>query len=187
MARTCFDEVSTRRAGKKTPSPRGVGSVIGARPPRASGQILLEARLLTSLGEILVEKIDQCALLRRVAKAVDVVREMLGQSDGRAAAEILHDNDRVNVRLSCYRRGVAKLSGDETDRGDDVLLPLVLALSLPQLGEHGRGTKRSAPGTEILCRVGKLRDCFDVVVDVARIHILPLLVLEITEEARSRR
>ena len=88
------------------------------------------------------------------------------QRDGRSTAQVLHHYHRMHVRLPTYSRGVAELGRDEPDRGDDVFLALILALSLPQIRQHRRGPQCSAPGPEILRRIWKLRDPLDVVVDV---------------------
>src|SRR5438105_2004360 len=150
IARTCFIAVSIRRAGKKTPSPRETaGSPIrpAVCPPRKA---VLSARLTAPLRKVLVKKIDQSALLRCVTKSIVRVSEMSGQRDSSTAAKILHHHDRVHVRLPTDGRRVAQLGSYESHRGNDVLLALVLALSLPQLGEHRRCTQRSTPGAEIL-------------------------------------
>src|ERR1700680_4052557 len=109
------------------------------------------------------------------------------QRDGQPAAQVLHHHHRMHVRLPTYSRGVAELGCDQPDRGDDIFLPLILALSLPQVSEHCRGTQRSAPGPEILGRVREVRDALDVVVDIMRIDILPLPVFEIPEQPGTRR
>ncbi len=92
----------------------------------------------------------------------------------------------MHVGLPTYSRGVAELGRDEPNRGDDILLPLALALSLPQLGQHRRRAKSSAPRSEILCCVREVRDGLDVVVHVARIDVLPFPIFLVPEQSRPR-
>src|SRR4029079_17566012 len=114
------------------------------------------------------------------------MRKVLGQGDGSPAPQVLHHDHRMHVGLPTYSRGVAKLGSNEANGCHDILLPLALALSLPQIREHRRRPQRSTPGSEILRRVRDLRDGLDGVVDVARIHVLPLSVLEVSEQPWSR-
>src|SRR5436309_3271854 len=93
----------------------------------------------------------------------------------------------MHIGLPTYSRSIAELGRDQADRGDDVFLALSRTPSLPQLRQHRRSAQSSAPRSEILRRVGKLRHVLDVLIDVARIHVEPLAVLLITEQSRPRR
>src|SRR5882762_4720807 len=93
----------------------------------------------------------------------------------------------MHVGLPTYSRRVAELGGDEANGGDDILFPLVLALSFPQLSQHRRRTKSSAPGPEVLGSVRKVRDALDVLVDVARIDVVPLAIFLVTKKPGPRR
>src|ERR1700716_775464 len=93
----------------------------------------------------------------------------------------------MHVGLPTYSRGVPQLCRNETDRGEDIFLPLGLALSLPQLRQHRRRAQRSSPRPEVLGRIREVGDSLDVVVDVARIHVLPLSIFLVPEQPRPGR
>src|SRR6202043_2700495 len=106
------------------------------------------------LGKIFIKKGDQRLLFRRVTSAVGMSSPCSRrQRDGQPAPQVLHHHHRMHVRLPTYSRGVAELGCDQPDGGNHIFLPLVLALSLPQISEYRRRAQRSAPGSEILGRV----------------------------------
>src|SRR5205085_7166624 len=91
-----------------------------------------------------------------------------GSTDGGRVAEILRD--------LLHGAGDRPLPGGFRlrARAGDV------ALRHEQGGEHGR-----VPGAEVLGREGSARDLADVLVDVARAHIVPTILRSVREELRA--
>src|SRR2546423_10488209 len=150
-------------------------------------EALFNSWLLTPLRKILVQEGNEGHFLWRVAEPVVRVVEAVGKRDRRPAAEIFHHYHGVHVRFPAYCWGIPQLGRDEPHRSDHILLSFRLALAMSELRQHRRRAESSAPRSEILRRIWELRNSLDVIVDVARIDILPLAILEIPEEPRARR